>query len=362
MSNKKMKRYHNKCRNRYIYIGDYDNMENIDNDNLSLQYKIDLLSNRLKIIEDVLSSGIIIKAKPVMSIIMGDKNCMDKFNKIYKLWIDYISTIANSSIDIQYNVENLFWHLDKFIFHHYFHNHRENGKYIYEFSNVDFKTFEYTNIQLDIIKKAFTKDRNEYYNLLYPHNKEFISTLILENRIFLFYFENELYNISNNTTSGNNFDHNAISNKMDFQFSDGKLHPALSLNNNVIGNPDLDIIKLNSGENIFDFPNVRDKRQLIIQNMKPLYNSLVDLTTLNKLNSTLYKFNPILLNLSLIIYHAMLHLKIDIENGVTNNIGHKYDPTCPHDALFLKEYINFTPSALYGHPMIPPLTLPCNNQ
>ena len=355
MPNKKIKTSHKK-RNRYIFIGNYknnnnnnNNEDNDDDDGISsLQCEINLLSSRLKLIEDALSSSVIIKAKPIMSIIMGDTNCMNKFNKIYESWINYTSNIANS-LEINYNVNDLFWQLDTFIFHNYFYNLKNNEKYIFEFVNVaNLEKNEYTAQQLDILNMAFFKDRNEQYKLFYPHHKEYISTLIMNNRIFLVYFEKELYLISNTNNNNSN------NNKNDFQFSDGKLHPALSLNNSVIGNTDLDIIKLEKGkdDDVLNFPTIRDKRQIIIKNTKPLYNTLVDLVTLNKLNSSLYKFNPLLFNLSLIIFHAMLHIKRDITANNNN-----YDPSFPHDNSFLKEYINYTPSALYGHPMIPPLTL-----
>ena len=355
MSNKKIKTSHNKQRNQYVYIGDYKSNNNDDNENLTLRYRIDLLSKRLKIIEDSLSSSMIIKAKPIMSVVMGDKNSMNKFNTIYENWINYISNIANSSSEIYYNVNNLFWQLDNYIFHQYFHNLRNNGKYIFEIVNVNFEKNNYTNEQMNIIKKVLSKDRNGQYKLLYSHHKEYISTLIMDNRVFIIYFENELYKICNTNI---NADTTITTNKNDLQFSDGKLHPALSLNNNVTGNIDVDIIKLNKGDSTIndtlDFPDVRDKRQIIIKNTKPLYNTLVDLVVLNKLNSSLYKFNPILLHLSLIIFHAMLHIKRDITNNI---IDKYYDPSCPHDNHFIKEYLNYTPSALYGHPMIPPLTL-----
>ena len=54
----------------------------------------------------------------------------------------------------------------------------------------------------------------------------------------------------------------------------------------------------------------------------------------------------------------MLHIKRDIDNNINNNNNNNnYDSCFPHDSLFMKEFLNFTPSALYGHAMIPPLTL-----
>ena len=45
----------------------------------------------------------------------------------------------------------------------------------------------------------------------------------------------------------------------------------------------------------------------------------------------------------------MLHVKTNMSANNDNS---------EHDGHFIKEYLNYTPSALYGHCMIPPLTLP----
>ena len=329
-------------KNKYIFIGNYT----LNNDDNDLRSKIELLSSRLKVIEDALSPSVIIKAKPIMSVIMGDINCMNKFNKIYDNWIKYMSNTANSN-DISYNINSLFWQLDEYIFNKYFLTLKDKYSYIFEFVNVQ-QNNTYSENQLKLIQEIFLKDRNEHYKILYPHQKEYISTQILKNRVFLMYIEKELYHICKNYVTTNN-------NSNDIQFSSEKLHPALCLNNSVIGNTELDTFKMekdNINNDTFNFPLDRDKRQIIIKNTKPLYNTLVDVDILDKLNSTLYKYNPALFNLSLIVFHAMLHIKKDIINQTST-----YDPSSPHDELFVKEYINYTPSALYGHPMIPPLTL-----
>lgn len=97
--------------------------------------------------------------------------------------------------------------------------------------------------------------------------------------------------------------------------------------------------------------NLKDKRYHILTNKRPLYNNLVNIEPLNQFNSNLYRFSPMLLNLSLIIFHAMLHIKRDINNE--NNYIYR-----EHDKLFIKEYLNYTPSVLFGHSMIPFSVLP----
>ena len=347
MATKKIKN-NNLERKKYIYIGDYYNKDNkyddYDNNN-NLDYKVDLLIKRLNVLESIiLSPSKIIKAKPVLSILSGDIHCLNKINNIYEKWINYISNIAHCS-EIKYNVTELFWQLDKYIFNNYFLSLKD--QYIFEFEDVDLKK-NYTEEQLSIIKQTLSKNRNDSFKLLYPHHKEYISTNIIDNRIFLFYFDDELQKIIN--YNNDNKDVNK-----DLQFSYKLIHPNLCFNKDVTGEIEMNAIKLNGGENkdsSLEFSNLVDKRQLILQNKKPLYNTLVDIEILNKLNSTLFRFNPVIINLSLIIFHSMLHIKRDINN---DNI--EYNSNSPHDLNFMKEYLNFTPSALYGHAMIPPLTL-----
>lgn len=351
MATQKLKNNLDKGKKNYVYIGDYhDRDETEDDDNL--HYKVDLLIKRLNVLESILlSPSKIIKAKPVLSIISGDIHCLNKINNIYEKWINYISNIAHCS-EINYSVTELFWQLDKYIFNNYFLSFKLKEQYIFEFEDVNLKK-NYTKEQFSIIKRTLNKNRNEAFKLLYPHHKEYISTNVINNRIFLFYFNDELIKIINYDNNNNN------NHKADLQFDYKQIHPNLSFNKDFTGEIEMNIIKLNEGENNVDknsleFSNLVDKRQLILQNKKPLYNTLVDIKILNKLNSTLFRFSPVLINLSLIIFHAMLHIKQDINNK-HNNI--EYDSNSPHDSNFTKEYLNFTPSALYGHAMIPPLTL-----
>ena len=361
MSGKKYKKSYDKDKKRYVYIGDYYSKDN-NFDNVDQSYKIDLLTRRLNLLESILTSNQIIKAKPVLSIISGNMNCLNKINDIYNNWITYLSYVSRT-LKINYNVYELFWQLDFYIFHQYFYslvnNNNNNNQYIIEFVNVNLE-YNYSEEQYKIIKSALYKNRNKDLKLLYPHHKEYISITIRENRIFLVYFEDELYKIINH-----NDDYDMS--KKDFQFQDGKIHSDLSFNKDFTGEVEINALNLvnnsnnnnnnnnnnDDDENVFEFSNLVDKRQLILQNKKPLYNTLIDVNILNKLNSTLFRLNPVLLNLSLIIFHAMLHIKRDIV--VIDN--YNYDSCFPHDSFFMKEYVNYTPSALYGHAMIPPLTL-----
>ena len=341
MATKKLKDNLDKGKKKFVYIRDYHNRDNNYEDG-DLRYKVHLLSKRLNILENILlSPSKIIKAKPVLSFISGDIHCLNKINNIYEKWINYLSNIAHCS-EINYSVTELFWQLDKYVFNNYFLLLKE--QYIFEFEDVNLEK-NYTKEQFNIIKRTLNKNRNEAFKLLYPHHKEYISTNTIDNRIFLFYFNDELIKIINHNNNYKTVNE-------DLQFNYKQIHPNLSFNKDFTGEIEMNVVNVN--ENSLEFSNLVDKRQLILQNKKPLYNTLVDIEILNKLNSTLFRFSPVLINLSLIIFHAMLHIKQDINNKHNNM---EYDSNSPHDSNFMKEYLNFTPSALYGHDMIPPLTL-----
>ena len=346
MSNKKRKRDNNdekEISKKNVKITNYEYFNNINNDYLNLCKQIDLLSSRLTNIELSLSPSSIIKAMPIMSIISGNIDCINKINEICRKWVNYTSFVANNE-NINYNVDELFWNLDTFIFDKYFLN-LQNNNYIFEFVNVDFKSNVYNKNQLHIIQKALFKDRDHNLDFITPSNKEFISSLIKDKNIYLIYFQKELYNIINK-------DNKNKKNISDLQFSTGTIHPTFSFNNNIIEESDSNSVNVKMDKNVLNISeNLKDKRYHILTNKRPLYNNLVNIEPLNQFNSNLYRFSPMLLNLSLIIFHAMLHIKRDINNE--NNYIYR-----EHDKLFIKEYLNYTPSVLFGHSMIPFSVLP----
>ena len=336
----------NNKKNKCVHLGDYNYSGcKKNNDNIDIQKKIDLILMRLNRIEESLAPTNIIKATPIMSIIAGDMKCLNKINDIYEKWITFISSVANSELQEYNNVEQLFWQLDRFIFENYFSSTLRH--YLFEFVDLDLiKISSCTPEQVGVINIAFSKDRDEKFKLLHPPHKEFISSTVIRDKtvVFLVYFGKELYNIVNYDINNNN--------KTDYHFSDGKLHSALSLNNDVIGGGSgFNSVNVNMSDDTLDFLDIKDKRRYILGNKRPLMNNLVDVIPLNKFNSSLYRFSPMLLNLSLVIFHAMLHIKRDLSNDNVV-VDHR------HDSLFTKEYLNYTPSALYGHSMLPMLTLP----
>ena len=285
-------------RHRFVHLGDYNTgMEKNKYNNINIEKKLDLLLTRLNRIEACLAPSNMIKATPIMSIVAGDVKCLNRISDIYEKWITYKSTVTNLE-NIEYNIEYLFWNLDYFIFVNYFSKLQTLKDYLFEFVDVDVLIkHNYTPEQSIILNIVLSKTRDDKLKLLYPPRKEFISSIIRGKTVFLVYFENKIYNIVNDVTPTNN----TTNNKTDFHFSDAKLHSALSMTNDVVGdvNNSINVSMINN--NNLDFSNTnKDKRHHILGNKRPLYNNLVDIITLNKFNSSLYRISPIFLNLSLI--------------------------------------------------------------
>ena len=341
--------------NTYIYVGDFkfNNNNNSSNKNkyqyYDLQKRIDILSKRLNYIEASLAPSNILKATPITSLVMGDTKCLRRIQNIYSKWINYMSHVAHNNDGL--NIENVFSFIDNYIFDNYFEKLQQT--YYIEFVNITYNINGFSSEQTRILKEALQKDRNYYFKLLYPEYNERISTLVEKKskRIFLIYFHEEIKEIIKIETNNNNNNDN----NNDFQLSCDKLHPIISLDKDIIGPSDRNSIKVfeESENNSLDISTFKDKRHDILGSRRTLYNTLIDLDSLNKFNSRLHNFNQSLLNLSLIVYHAMLHIKCDVSSLDVDNSTFRQ-----HDSHFMKQYLNYTPSVLFGHPFIPPFTLP----
>ena len=328
----------------YIYIGNETKNEQYDKTN-NLLLKIEALNAKLQYLESFLLPNNIIKATPIISVISGDKNCLVKINQIYNKWIQFILSITNSQ-NLDCNIPNIFSLLDHFIFDKYF-SQLEN-KYIFEFVDCDSYMENASEMQNQIINSALSKFQNTDINL----NREYISYLITNSNIFLVYSYSQLQPIVNHNNNNDNNDN------IDFHFSNKRLHPTMAFDDNLIGEVDRKVINVSNNDhnndNDFNISKFDDGRFNILYNKRPYYNCSVDLMYLNKLNSSLYKCSPIFLNLALILYHTMLHIKCDIKLESTTTTTTK---SSLHSSSFLKEFINFTPSVFYGHPLLPWLTL-----
>lgn len=341
---------------KFIYINDYDtNKTKIRNyENSKLMEILGSMYEKINNIEAVINSPSIIKATPIISLVSSDFQCLNKINHICQKWIRYISQVANNT-QIDYDIPSLFWELDKFIFDNYFAN-LQNKKYrIIEF--IDYETAvtqELEFIQKEILRMAVSKYRNKNLQLKDPSSKEYISHLIKDKHIFIVYFFKEIHQIINETANEEKIV------KRDFHFTDGALHPSLSLNDSLIGKIDTDSIavKMSEGDKpLIDMADLKDKRYNIMRHKRPLYNNLIDTACVNKLNSSLYRFNPLFLNLSFLIFHTMIHIKCSSQNDDDDNDNADDDDEKDHGTTFLKEIIQFLPSVFFGHRMLPALTM-----
>ena len=356
---------------KYTYVGNCSSFD--DNNHESkhrhhhdckkLQKRLDILSERLKTIEKSLASSGIIKITPLVSLISTDVDCLQKINQSCIKWIEYITKVANDN-HINYNIISLFWKLDEYIFDRYFSNLIQTNYFI-EFidyqqimklidNNKETMELNEDIIQMykQILEEIIAKNRYDNMELIVPPNKEYISFLIKEKHIFIGFFYDEIHEIINT----NNVHEKKIHEEEedDFHFSDRKLHPSLSLENAIIGDVDSNSIPVKTAaaaaNNSFEISDLKDKRYNIIYNKRPLYNTTIDAVYINKLNSSLYRFSPVLLNLSLIIFHVMIHIKCNLINREDATIK-------DHGSVFLKEIIKYLPSVLYGHPVLPNFTL-----
>ena len=154
---------------RCVHLSDYnsgvDKSEwNNNNNNIDIQKKIDLILTRLNHIEVALAPTNIIKATTIMSIIAGDVKCLNKISDIYARCITYTSSVANSE-NIEYNVEQLFWKLDNFIFEEYFATLQKSNNYLFEIVDVDLFIATCTPEQRSILIIALSKYRDENFKL-----------------------------------------------------------------------------------------------------------------------------------------------------------------------------------------------------
>ena len=338
---------------RYNYVGDLNDNDVSDDIKLYLQQ----LDRRLCYIERALGQSNIIKATPIISLIYTDEMCKQHVNAIYDNWINYMNFISRYGLNGMF-VNEAFWIIDKYIFGGFFENLSKEFKF--EFINLSKQHISsYNELQLKVLTEAMSCDRDlSTMELKNVHDKEYISTLVFGRVIYIFYFESELSSVINNNNSNDNNDNN-------IQLERGSLHNSISTGKSIIGEVDLNSLNIQSNSNSFSirnqeqkqqFQHLKDKRLTILGSRRTLYNNLVSVDQLNSFNSQLYGMGSAWLNFTVIIFHAMLHIKYDM----------KYDSNKSHESVcnnkrhshkFLNEFIGFTPSVMYGHSMLPIMTL-----
>ena len=309
----------------------------------SLKLALKSFESRLSRIERALASsnGRVFKATPLLSLIYTDKLAKRRIEVIYENWIMYMNHLARNNLK-GITIDQTFWNIDYFIFQSFFGNHfiknNLNISFVPLSNNVPLNN-QYTNEGnfLDIVRATLDKTRNPDYTLIRPKEKEYITTVLVNNTIYVLYFPEELRYVMEQQQPGIVDDK-----KIDVQLN----HPFPSLSKNIVG--DRNVIGIKSNENNEIEP--LEKEVLFMGSGGILYNTIVNANLINKFDQNYYSMGEAQLNITMILYHAMLHLKKNITAVNWNTDFH-------HDRSFINDFVNFTPSVLYGHFTLPILTI-----
>ena len=226
-------------------------------------------------------------------------------------------------------VEKVFWALDHYIFERFFNQMKV---FIIPLSDSE----KYTPQDMNCINKCIAPDRDVHHNLKKPSDKEFISTLVSGEQIYMMYYPHEI------------------------QQQQQQNHPSqseISLNKSIVSEIDSSSIGIKSNNDNLRFSSSSssssssslDKRLIILGSQRPLYNSIVDINQIDTFQESLFSMGEPSLRLALMVYHAMIHIKTDMSLPEESTRGHSNN--------FLEQFVNYTPSALFGHYMFPPLTV-----
>lgn len=325
--------------NKEFYIDDIDLTSPIANctDLSSLILALEHIEERVTRVERAisLSKGRIFKATPLLSLIYNDKLAKRRIDHVYQNWISYMNHLARNNLN-GLSINQTFWNIDSFIFENFFYN-------LFTVNNVKISFIplsthqplenQYTGNFLDIVRIALGKTRNPDYSLARPKEKEYISSFVeySNNTIYVLYFPEELKDILGQQSP-------RIVVNEDLQLN----HHHSSLSHNIVG--DGNIIRIKSGEN----KQIETIEKGVLSG-DIFYNTIIDANLINAFDHNLYSIGEAQLNVTMILYHAMLHLKIDLSKPNNTDLG--------HGRSFINEFINFTPSVLYGHFTWPTLTV-----
>lgn len=308
----------------------------------SLKLALNSLEMRLSRIERALASskGRVFKATPLLSLIYIDKLAKRRIDSIYENWISYMNYLARYNLN-GVTISQTFWNIDSFIFENFFRNYFTSYNFNISFVPLSSSApldSQYRNEGnfLDILRRAIEQTRNPDYTLIRPKEKEYITDAIVNNTVYILYFPAELKNIIHKEQPGIIDD-----NKVDIQL----YHHYPSLSKNIV--EDRNIVGIKTGQNNQIEP--VEKGVLFMGSGGILYNTIVNANLINNFDQNYHSMGATQLNVSMILYHAMLHLKTRLTNR--NSTEHF------HDRSFINEFVNFTPSVLYGHFTLPNLTL-----
>lgn len=308
----------------------------------SLKLALNNLEKRLSRIERTMASskGRVFKATPLVSLIYTDKLAKRRIDNIYQNWIAYMNYLSRNNLN-GITISETFWNIDSFIFEKFFSTYFVTNHLKISFvplsTNVPLNAqYNNENKFLDILKNTLNKSRNPDYTLIRPNEKEYITTVFVKDTIYVLYFPEELkYIIAKQQPR-----------IVDDQTVNVQLsHHYPSLSENIVD--DKNVVGIKSNE--YNQVEPVEKGVLFMGSGGILYNTIVNASLIDKFDQNFYSMGESQLNVTMILYHTMLHLK--------NNIAVSRNCDLSHDRSFINEFVNFTPSVLYGHFALPVITL-----
>ena len=325
------------------YINDkipFDDFNKIkEKDKIPINERLNILETRVNYIYKALSHANVIKAVPIVTLVYDDfEQCRKRNLAIYNNWTNYFTQLSKYNANLKFI--DIFNFIDKFIFDGFFQKNIKRNVKVYSLEDKE---------NAEKVNHILLKDRHPHsYELKQPENKEYVSYDINDNDINLYFFPKEFIdNINNNNNQNNNniFDNNNFNN---IQLLKPPLIPSVTSNDNVVNKLDTSVINVNIKNDQFV---CSDRRFVVLGAQRPLFNTTVDMTTVNHFNnaSSYGAGGPGIVNISLIIFHCMLHLKCEFDDDKKDHKNHTDE--------FLNEFINFLPSALFGHPLLPKVTM-----
>ena len=244
---------------------------------------------RLRNIERCLGPSSVVQATPISHLVCMDITSRDSIRRVYDLWIDYMNFIARQLDNRSF--ASLFWATDKYIFQDFF----QNSSFGYEF-----------------IKKDDTDNDDD---------EKIIHHCLKETKIQIYYNVDKI--------------HQKAKSVIDYQYDN---------DNSLIGGVDTQTIPISA------MHPQKDRRIRLLGSHRILYNTVVDTTTLRALKASVNEAGKdALLNVCLLLLHAMLHVKCFLSYG---------DACFNHsNRKFVTEIIQHVPPVFYGHPLLPIITL-----
>ena len=292
------------------------------------------LCKRLDLIERSVGAANVLEIRPISNLVSIDLASKNSINTIYKRWIDFMQYIAHQLNGRRF--EQLFWAADKYIFQEYFAKKIQSEEYTYLFIGTK---KEYDAVENRYVKEAWAYDRNERKQLLYPTDKEYVHHYIdfKEKRIFLFYLLEEIQQIAKSNSN------------IDFFSSEKKEEPQQEGKSALVESHETCAVS-------DEFLN-RDLRRRYLGGRRILFDTILDSGIVENLKRNVRDAgNSPLLTTCIILVHAMIHLKCRIVYGIEPT-----GPTRHSHKRFVEEVIRHIPSVLFGHPVLPLITVTMDN-